>query len=96
MNLVNIFAQSPFIALAIVFLLAAIIFTLLRLIKGPSIPDRFVAIDQITFLFMGLIVIYIILENLPTFLDVILVLALLTFLGVIAYARYLGKGLWHE
>ena len=74
------------IALAGVLLAIAIGF--LRLAKGPSLADRVVALDLMAVLIVAFSGIYSILVPDPTFLDVVLVLALIGFLATVALARY--------
>ncbi|MBZ9651572.1 cation:proton antiporter [Psychroflexus montanilacus] len=62
-----------------------------RFIKGPSIVDRVVALDLLITISIGIIAIYSILSDKPTFLDISLVLALIAFLGTVAFAYYLEK-----
>ncbi len=62
-----------------------------RLVRGPSLPDRVIALDLIGTLGMGMIALYAIARNQPALLDVAIVLALLSFLGTIAFARYLER-----
>lgn len=63
-----------------------------RLVRGPSLPDRVVALDLIVMLTVGYITVYDIATDLAVFLDVAIVLALLSFLGTVAFARYVEKG----
>lgn len=63
----------------------------IRLVRGPSLPDRVIALDLIGTLGMGMIALYAIARNQPALLDVAIVLALLSFLGTIAFARYLER-----
>lgn len=62
-----------------------------RFVKGPTIVDRVVALDLIITLGIGEIVIYSIINNKPTFLDIATILALIAFLGTVAFAYYLEK-----
>lgn len=64
----------------------------LRLVKGPTLPDRVVALELIASLTVGLIAAYTFFSGQTAFLDVALVLALTAFLTAIAFARYLEKG----
>lgn len=62
-----------------------------RLARGPSLPDRVVALDFMTAVAVAVSgVCAIILDN-PVFLDVAMVLALITFVGTVAFARYLER-----
>lgn len=62
-----------------------------RLLRGPYLPDRVVALDLISVMAVGFIVIYAVRFNQPNFLDVAIILALITFLGTVAFAYYLER-----
>lgn len=62
-----------------------------RLVRGPSLPDRVVAFDLITAIILGLIAGYVLLTRATVFLDAAVVVALISFLGTVAIARYLEK-----
>ena len=62
-----------------------------RLARGPSTPDRIVALDLIAVITMGTIVSYIFLTGQVVFLYAAVVLALIAFLGTVAYARFLER-----
>lgn len=68
---------------------AALVFAFLRLARGPYLPDRVIALDLISILAMGFIVAYAVRFNQPSFLDVAIILALISFLGTVAFAYYL-------
>ena len=63
-----------------------------RFLKGPSPADRVVAFDVMTIIAVAGIVLIALLEGRGIYLDVALVYALLSFLGVITVARYLERG----
>lgn len=69
----------------------AVLMAFVRLARGPSLPDRVVALDLLATLAIGMIAVYSIARNQPVLLDVAIVLALLAFLGTVAFARYLEK-----
>jgi len=69
----------------------SLILAFARLVKGPSLPDRIVALDLAITMAMGIISVYAILNNQPAFLDVALILALLSFLGTVAFAHYIER-----
>jgi multicomponent Na+:H+ antiporter subunit F len=69
----------------------AILLAVVRLIRGPSLPDRVVALDLISILVAGVIAIYAIETSQAVFLDVAIVLALIAFLGTVAFARYIER-----
>jgi multicomponent Na+:H+ antiporter subunit F len=62
-----------------------------RLLRGPHLPDRVIALDLISMIIAGMIAAYSVRMNEPMFLDVITVMAIITFFGTVAFARYLEK-----
>jgi multicomponent Na+:H+ antiporter subunit F len=79
-------------SIALVLLSSALFLGFYRLARGPSLPDRVVALDLIGTISVGFIGVYSIMTNQPVFMDVAIVLALIAFLGTVAFARYLEKG----
>ena len=80
------------IYLAALFAGTAFLFALVRFIKGPTAADRVVAFDVLTIVSITFIVLSALAEGRGIYLDVALVYALLSFLGVIVIARYLEGG----
>jgi len=83
------------IALNIAFVLIffSIIFGIIRLVIGPDTVDRVVAIDLLTIIAIAVIGLLAHVANRFIYLDVALVYGLLSFLGVLAVARFLEKGI---
>ncbi|MFT4901769.1 MAG: multicomponent Na+:H+ antiporter subunit F [Lentimonas sp.] len=77
--------------LSSVLLLAALGLSLRRIIKGPSAFDRVVALDLFGGLCLCLIVFFSIFFDQGVLLDAALAIALVSFLGTVAFARYLGQ-----
>jgi multicomponent Na+:H+ antiporter subunit F len=69
----------------------SILLVFVRLVRGPSVPDRVVALDLLSMLGIGVSAAYAIATDQPVFLDVASVLALISFLGTVAFAFYLEK-----
>ena len=65
---------------------------LLRMLKGPTAPDRAVAVDTIATITTALLVLLGSVFKRYVYLDVALVYAVLTFIGSVAIARFLEKG----
>jgi multicomponent Na+:H+ antiporter subunit F len=63
-----------------------------RLLRGPSLPDRVVALDLIMTIGVAVIAVYAVATRQAVFLDVAIVVALVSFLGTVAFARYIEKG----
>jgi multicomponent Na+:H+ antiporter subunit F len=71
---------------------AAFLLALVRFILGPTSADRIVAFDSLTIVSITGIVLAALAEGRGIYLDVALVYALLSFLGVIVVARYIERG----
>ena len=70
----------------------AIIITFIRIIIGPSLPDRVIALDVIGVLIISAIAIISILFQTKAFFDVILVLGILAFISTISFSKFLERG----
>jgi multicomponent Na+:H+ antiporter subunit F len=78
--------------LAFVLIFLGMVFGIIRFVIGPEIVDRVVAIDLLTIIAIAVIALLAHIANRFIYLDVALVYGLLSFLGVLAVARYLEKG----
>jgi multicomponent Na+:H+ antiporter subunit F len=78
--------------LALVTLGIALLLAVVRLIKGPTLPDRIVAMDLIGVLVVGLIVVLAASTGVRATLDAAVVIALIGFVGTVAYAAYVQRG----
>lgn len=63
-----------------------------RLVKGPNTSDRIVALDTIGILLICVIGLYSIIIKTTFFLDIILLLAILSFIGTVAFSKFIEKG----
>jgi multicomponent Na+:H+ antiporter subunit F len=80
---------APKLALALVGL--GLLLTFVRLVRGPTLPDRVVALDLMGVLAVGMIAAYAVVMDQPVLLDPAAVLALVGFLSTVAFARYLKR-----
>jgi multicomponent Na+:H+ antiporter subunit F len=80
------------LAAALVLYVAAIAIALIRIISGPSIPDRVVAMDMIVVNLISAIAVISILLKTKAFLEVILILGILAFISTIALSKYIQRG----
>ena len=71
----------------------AIFLCFLRMIKGPTAPDRAVALDTLSTVTTALLVLVGYIFKRYIYLDVSLVYAVLTFVGSVAIARFLERGI---
>ena len=87
--------HSPVLAWAIKvttgLIVLGLLFSFVRLIKGPTLPDRVVSVDLITVLAVAVAGILAISHHDPDFLDVAVALALVAFLATIAFAWYADR-----
>ncbi|MEU2028305.1 Na(+)/H(+) antiporter subunit F1 [Micrococcus luteus] len=78
--------------MAILVIVIAMIGFTYRAIKGPTTPDRVVALDAIGISLAGLTALISIVLNTSAFLEVILVIGILAFIGTVAFSKFLEKG----
>jgi len=72
-------------------LVLSMFLSFIRLVRGPSLPDRVVALDLITVQIAAMLAVDTIATGQPVFLDAAIVLALIAFLSTVAFARYLER-----
>lgn len=65
---------------------------LYRLLRGPSLSDRIASLDTLGICTLALIAVVSLKFNTEAYFDVILVLGILTFIGTVALARYIERG----
>jgi multicomponent Na+:H+ antiporter subunit F len=70
-------------------LLTAMVLTFIRLIKGPSVNDRIAAMELIAIIIMGFILVYCLLIKKAVYMDVPVIISLISFIGTIAISTYL-------
>lgn len=83
--------MSVMAGLTYAILALALLFAVLRLLRGPSVADRIVALELVASVTVGIIAAYAVFERVESALDVALVLALTGFLATIALSRYLER-----
>ena len=76
------------ITIGFVMVFATVGFAFLRLVLGPSLPDRVVALDMMTVAIVGFCGLAAVRSQDAAFLDVALALALVGFLATVALARF--------
>lgn len=90
----TVFGQ-PLLDLALGITFAMLLFSFgasfVRMLIGPSLPDRVVALDLVSFIAVGFIGVYTIWSDEVAFLDVAIALALVAFLATVAFARYVER-----
>jgi multicomponent Na+:H+ antiporter subunit F len=79
--------------IAAVLIFFGIIFGVVRLVLGRTVVDRVAAVDMLTVVSISVIALYAHVSGRFIYLDVALVYGVLSFLSVLAVARYLERGL---
>jgi multicomponent Na+:H+ antiporter subunit F len=71
----------------------SIILCLVRMLKGPTASDRAIAVDTVTTVVVAFLVLLGFIFERYVYLDVSLVYSVISFVGLIAIARFLEKGI---
>lgn len=71
-------------------LVVGIILLLYRILRGPSLPDRAVAVDALSLLVVGLVVLLAISQRRSLFIDAALLVAIVGFATTVAFSQYLS------
>jgi multicomponent Na+:H+ antiporter subunit F len=69
-----------------------ILLAVVRLVKGPSTADRVVALDLLSAVVVGITAAWSVAADDPVFLDVALLVALVAFVGTVAFATHAEEG----
>jgi multicomponent Na+:H+ antiporter subunit F len=83
--------QDPITTTTLAMLAAAAALAFIRLLRGPTLPDRVVALDLIGVLVVCTVVAVAATTGRQVYLDVAMVIALVSFVGTVAYARYVER-----
>jgi multicomponent K+:H+ antiporter subunit F len=78
--------------IAFVGIVAAQIMSMIRLVIGPSVGDRILALDTMVVNAIGLIVLLGIAQGTRIYFEVTLIIAMLGFVSTVAYARFVLRG----
>jgi len=89
METTTILSYSVYISLSI--LTVSLIFPFIRLFKGPSVPDRVLALDQISLIIVAIMLVDIILSTELVFVDIVLVISFILTLGAMIISKFLFK-----
>lgn len=69
--------------------LVAIALTLVRILRGPTLPDRVLALDLLSVLGIGMVCTISLYTGVLLYLDIAIALGLVGFLATVAFARYI-------
>lgn len=77
--------------IALILLSFSIVLVFIRIVLGPTLPDRVISFDLIGTITIGMIAIYSITTGVESYMDAAIILSLVMFLGAIAFAYYMNK-----
>lgn len=80
------------IPLAFVLLCLALLLNLWRLAKGPSVPDRVLALDTMYINSIALLLLYGLWQGSPLYFEAALLIAMLGFVSTVAICKFLLRG----
>ncbi|WP_342506777.1 Na(+)/H(+) antiporter subunit F1 [Sporosarcina sp. FSL K6-2383] len=80
------------LTIALVLFSTTIAIAVIRIILGPSMPDRVIALDMIGVNLIATIAVVSIMLKTKAFLEVILILGILSFIGTIAFSKFIERG----
>ena len=70
----------------------AVLLNLYRLLRGPTASDRILALDTMVINAIALIILFGIMEETTVYFEAALLLAMVGFVGTVAYAKFLLRG----
>lgn len=75
--------------IGLIVLSLAMVLIIVRIVIGPTLPDRVLALDALTTVALGFVCVIAVRTGLMLYLDIAIALALLGFLATVALARYI-------
>lgn len=84
--------MMTFIWSCLVILSAAMIVIIIRLVKGPTVADRIVALDALGIGLVSTAALVSILVDTLFFSEIILLIAIVAFIGTVAFSKFIEKG----
>ncbi|SFB03472.1 Multisubunit Na+/H+ antiporter, MnhF subunit [Rhizobium sp. NFR07] len=75
--------------LGLALLVAAFLLTVWRVVRGPTLPDRVVALDMLVGIVIGFIALIAIRTGFTLYIDIAIALGLVGFLATVAFARFI-------
>lgn len=84
--------MTTFLNIIVGLLILAIALSTVRLVIGPRLANRVIALDVITVLAAALTAILAIQFDQRVFLDATIILSLVSFVGTVAFAHYIERG----
>ena len=77
---------------ALVALSLGLLLTVVRIVRGPALPDRVLGLDMLVAIAIGLIAVLAIKSGFTLYIDIAIALSLVGFLATVAFARFIWHG----
>ncbi|WP_339254579.1 Na(+)/H(+) antiporter subunit F1 [Sporosarcina sp. FSL W8-0480] len=84
--------MMTFIWICLILVVLSMIGIMYRVFRGPSIPDRLIALDGIGVMLISAIALLSILFETTFFIDVILLIAVMSFIGTVSFSKFIERG----
>ncbi|MGF3928729.1 Na+/H+ antiporter Mnh1 subunit F [Staphylococcus aureus] len=84
--------HNVIIVIALIIVVISMLAMLIRVVLGPSLADRVVALDAIGLQLMAVIALFSILLNIKYMIVVIMMIGILAFLGTAVFSKFMDKG----
>ncbi|ARK24003.1 Na(+)/H(+) antiporter subunit F [Sporosarcina sp. P37] len=84
--------MNLFYSVCLVLVILSMLGLLYRVWKGPSVPDRLVALDAVGVMLISAIALLSILFDTPFFIDAILLIAIMSFIGTVSFSKFIERG----
>ena len=81
--------------IALVIMGASMFLVTLRVVRGPTLADRVLALDLLTMVCIGFVAAFALRTGFQHYLDIAIALCLVGFLSTVAFARYILGGKQH-
>ena len=81
-----------FYCIALIVISFVFVGLLYRLVKGPTIADRVVALDALGVALVSIVALLSLIIGTQFFLEIILLLSILSFIGTTAFAKFIERG----
>ena len=84
--------MMTFIWICLILVILSIVGLLYRVFRGPSIPDRLIALDAIGVMLISATALLSVLFDTDFFMEVILLIAIMSFIGTVSFSKFIEKG----
>jgi len=80
------------LAVALAIIALSVLGALYRVLRGPSMPDRIIALDMIGIQLLSIVAIVSVMLRSESYSDIILLIGIVAFLGTAAFSKYIERG----